>query len=268
MNSSFLANGAGDLWAITSFYNPIGYRRRLLNYREFRARLNVPLVAVELAFDRGFELAAGDADILIQLRGGDVMWQKERLLNLALAAVPPNCRKIAWVDSDVVFDRADWAEATSRLLDRAGIVQPFSHAYDIPPVSPRAGFRTKDAIAIRGGLVSAIESGGEPAATFAVQPEGGRRYARGFAWAARRELLERHGFFDECIIGGGDFGLGQRLLRLFRLSSPSPEPERAACGAIPCMGRTLPRSRGRRDRFAAWRRVSSLARDRRRASDP
>ena len=32
----------------------------------------------------------------------------------------------------------------------------------------------------------------------------GRRYARGFAWAARRDLLERHGFFDECIVGGGD----------------------------------------------------------------
>ena len=26
----------------------------------------------------------------------------------------------------------------------------------------------------------------------------------GIAWAARRELLDRHGFYDTCIVGGGD----------------------------------------------------------------
>jgi hypothetical protein len=26
----------------------------------------------------------------------------------------------------------------------------------------------------------------------------------GYAWCARRELLERHGFYDRCIVGGGD----------------------------------------------------------------
>jgi hypothetical protein len=41
-------------------------------------------VTVELSFDGRFELAGSDADILIQLSGGAVLWQKERLLNLAL----------------------------------------------------------------------------------------------------------------------------------------------------------------------------------------
>ena len=95
MNPSGPANGGTDVWAIASFYNPVGYRRRLENYRVFRARLTVPLVTVELALGRDFALGAGDADILVQLRGGDVMWQKERLLNVALGAVPADCRKIA-----------------------------------------------------------------------------------------------------------------------------------------------------------------------------
>ena len=30
------------------------------------------------------------------------------------------------------------------------------------------------------------------------------RCSLGFAWAARRELLEQHQFYDACILGGGD----------------------------------------------------------------
>ena len=67
----------GRLWAVTSYYNPVPYRRRLDNYRIFRERLALPLLTVELAY-RAPELAPGDADILVQIPGRDVMWQKER----------------------------------------------------------------------------------------------------------------------------------------------------------------------------------------------
>jgi hypothetical protein len=33
----------------------------------------------------------------------------------------------------------------------------------------------------------------------------------GFAWAARRELLERHGFYDRLILGGGDVAMARAL---------------------------------------------------------
>ena len=51
------------MWAITSYYNPVGYRRRLANYGLFRANIGVPLVTVELSFDDRFELTDQDADI-------------------------------------------------------------------------------------------------------------------------------------------------------------------------------------------------------------
>lgn len=85
-----------SLWAITSYFNPIRYRRRLANFKRFRENLRVPLVAVELAYGPEFELQKGDAEILIQLRGGAVLWQKERLLNLAMQALPDHCQKVAW----------------------------------------------------------------------------------------------------------------------------------------------------------------------------
>ena len=91
------------LWEITSFFNPAGYKSRLTNYRLFRARLNVPLAAVELSFTGKFELQDTDAEILIQISGGDVMWQKERLLNIALGVLPTECDIVAWLDCDVIF---------------------------------------------------------------------------------------------------------------------------------------------------------------------
>jgi hypothetical protein len=39
------------MWAITSYFNPAGYKLRLSNYRKFRANLGTPLVTVELSFD-------------------------------------------------------------------------------------------------------------------------------------------------------------------------------------------------------------------------
>src|SRR4051812_27505421 len=100
----------GGLWAITSYFNPMGYRRRLANYKLFHARLNVPLVAVELAYGPDFELNAGDADVLVQLRSQDVLWQKERLLNLAMRSLPSGCRYVVWLDCDIIFEADDWSE--------------------------------------------------------------------------------------------------------------------------------------------------------------
>ena len=91
------------------------YRRRLANFRIFRQYLQMPLVAVELAFGPEFELLPRDAEILVQLRDGAMLWQKERLLNLALKALPNGCNKVAWLDCDIIFDRPDWVEAAISL---------------------------------------------------------------------------------------------------------------------------------------------------------
>ncbi|HEY2827606.1 MAG TPA: hypothetical protein VGJ04_08410, partial [Pirellulales bacterium] len=77
-----------EFWAITTHFNPMRWRRRLDNFHVFRKHLKVPLVAVELGYDDRFELQPNDADILVQIPGIDVMWQKERLFNVALSHVP------------------------------------------------------------------------------------------------------------------------------------------------------------------------------------
>src|ERR1039458_1043659 len=111
---------------VTTYFNPMKSHRRLTNYRAFRSRLNAPLLTVELSFDGQFELTSADADHLIQLSGGDVLWQRERLVNIALGAVADDVENVAWIDCDVVFESRNWPQAAKKALKSDSIIQLFS----------------------------------------------------------------------------------------------------------------------------------------------
>ena len=202
----------GELWAITSYFNPRHYRTRRAHYKTFRLHLAVPLVTVEWSCDGVFELNAADTEILIQLRSPDLMWQKERLLNVAVAAVPAHVDRIAWLDCDVVFGRSDWWREALRLLDDVVLVQLFSLCHDLSRSAPDGIFDPADAINSAESFLEISRHPGSEAMLFerlwGSEAENGklvrRRRLCGHAWAAHRELLERHGLYDACIIGAGD----------------------------------------------------------------
>jgi hypothetical protein len=196
---------SGEIWAITSYFNPFGGPTRLENYRRFKASLAVPLVTVELGYRDAFELRSSDADILLQIRGADLLWQKERLLNLALDLVPAACRKIAWLDCDIVFQRQDWAEIAGAKLDTVAMVHLFETRLDLDSDS-LTGVDLADATgSTLVSIGSKIVNGKADHASFATC--GVRQLlgqTNGLAWAADREILETHRFYDGCILGGGD----------------------------------------------------------------
>lgn len=127
------------LWALTSYYNPFKGQRRRHNFDIFRARLGVPLIAVEWAPDGLFELGPGDADVLVQVRDGDLLWQKERLLNIGLTHLPDDCTHVAAIDCDVFFGTSGWAKNTIHSLHYCDAVQLFGQVVYLPeaPVEVR-----------------------------------------------------------------------------------------------------------------------------------
>jgi hypothetical protein len=213
---------SAPLWAITSFYNPQGYWRRRHNYRLFRQHLTVPLLTVELSFDGRFELDRDDADLMVRCTGGDVLWQKERLLNIALARLPASCESVAWVDCDVVFQRPDWAAELESQLRKTPLVQPFSRELHFHADTTFENLdETADNLPATNSVASLIGAG-MPAADCLVKCGifQTHRRAPGYAWAARREMLAEHGLYDACITGGGDtaiaaagFGLPEAVVR-------------------------------------------------------
>ena len=191
------------LWAITSYFNPASYVRRAENFRIFRQRLNLPLIAIELAFDGRFTLQASDADIVLQCSVGDVMWQKERLLNHAARALPDDCRYVVCLDCDVFFANNDWIARLPDALQRTPIIQPYRTIHHLP-----FGVTTPDADSAffhQWSMAARIANGASPRDCIAwVVNRHDTPAAPGGAVALRRELLQRHGLYDACIIGGGD----------------------------------------------------------------
>jgi hypothetical protein len=184
------------LWAITSYFNPVGYRSRLANYRSFRANLPLPLVTVEAAADGRFELEPGDADILVQVPMRAVLWQKERLLNIALAHLPPDCLHVAWIDCDVLFEVEDWPERASRALAAHRLVHLYTERRSLGADGGVVAVARSVAPAIVAGRSETVDLDDVDAAMR-------RGRSVGFAWAARREVLHE-GLYDACILGNGD----------------------------------------------------------------
>jgi hypothetical protein len=187
-----------DLWVVTAYFNPAGFRSKRRNFELFQegiAAAGIPLLTVECALgDREFELPPGQG--IRRVSGRDVMWQKERLLNIAIAELPEACRKVAWLDADLLFENPGWAPAAAAMLDEFPVVQLFDRAVRLP-----RGATEDDG---RGESYSGF------AAVCARDPQ--RLLSgdftthghSGFAWAARREVLAGRGLYDACIAGSGD----------------------------------------------------------------
>ncbi|MEO8362549.1 MAG: hypothetical protein ABI672_21155 [Vicinamibacteria bacterium] len=192
------------LWAVTCLFNPQRYVRRIANFRAFRSALNVPLLAVELSFDGRFELGPDDANVLIQLRGRDVMWQKERLLNIGVRALPPECTSVALLDCDIVFERTDWATAAMDALKTRPALQPFRNVRFLERNAAADGPLSSTLSVQRSAATADDEHLDMRACLGPQRGEARGLFTPGMAWVYRRSLLDRHGLFEGCVIGGGD----------------------------------------------------------------
>ena len=190
-----------ELWGITTFFNPAGYKNKVENYRIFRDKSHkqgLHLVTVELAFnDKKFELNKNDAEILIQIRGNDnnIMWQKERLLNIGFEKLPSDCDKVVWIDCDVIFDNSDWIKKTINLLNKYMLVQPFSKVV-------RLGKGVIDLSKTEQN--KSIEESEEYSQVYSLYNNLQNNYITGLVWAFRREVFEKFGFYDQAILGSSD----------------------------------------------------------------
>jgi hypothetical protein len=152
-------------------------------------------LTVECAFgDDPFELQAGP-DVL-QVRGRSVMFQKERMLNLALPHLHPACTKVAWLDADVLFENANWPREASAALDEYVVIQPFEECYRLPRGASAYGGCGERWL----GFAAAYRRASPGVATGRYKEHG----HVGFAWAARRALLDEMGLRDTDPNGHSD----------------------------------------------------------------
>ena len=225
--------------AVTTYFNPFRGRLRRRNYDVFRRELGLPLLTVEWSPEGRFELEETDADMLLQISGGDLLWQKERLLNIGMAqalATWPQA-DLVFVDCDVVFADPGWSACVVEALDRFPAVQCFDTVGYLPENTPLDGplatlAQTPAEISMP-SLASALEmgrrlyerQGGVPAELNSGSPMAlcGNP---GMAIALRPGALPGFRFYERNLVGGGDLplaaALAGRLEEVFAQRAHSP----------------------------------------------
>jgi hypothetical protein len=213
------------IWAITSYFNPAGYATKLHNFKMFRAALGLPLVVVELVFSGGeSELAphlsqyGTDKVIHIIIRQGDVLWQKERLLNVALSRLPQDVSHVVWIDCDLIFHDSTWIEHLTKKLRVCPIVQCFETVRYLPQLKNELGGEKSSIVELSKAALSLWEGEGlwtldNPSFVskhfrLGVLPGGGH----GMVWAGQVDLLRKHGLYDARIVGGGDLAFAHAVI--------------------------------------------------------
>ena len=186
---------ADKLHVITAISNPRRFESRYKLFRSFERYVEesgATLYTIEAAFgERDFAVTDPGHPRHIQVRNSTEIWQKERMLNILASRLPKDARYIAWVDADIRFEREDWAAETIHQLQHHTIVQMFSHAVDLGPSYEAIQYHTGFGFCYRHGLRRG--------------PNYGPHWHPGFAWAIRRECLDRvGGFIDTAILGAGD----------------------------------------------------------------
>lgn len=173
-----------NIVALVPLFNPLGYRRRVSNYDRVIEHLRKHgfrhVLTVEAIYPGQSPQSTGDA-IVVKATERQVLWQKERLLNIGLDSLrenPPEA--VAWIDADLLWDRPV-ASLTLDALRTHDVVQPFRtltiHEEDLTIESVRR----------------AQYSDVDPAIPQHC----------GMAWAARWDVVSG-GLYDAEILGFGD----------------------------------------------------------------
>lgn len=201
----------GAIWGIVAYFNPMGYKNKYENFVLFRKSLKkqgLKIIVVELEFDESpFEIKKNDAEILVQLRADrkkSTMWQKEALLSIALKHLPKDCDKVVWMDSDIVFLDNGWVKKTAKALEDYIIVHPFRLSIQLK--NGESPFKKINEADYKYGYLTGKKAFGSVywySNKNILNSISDCRHP-GYVWAARREYIERVGFFDLGIIGSGD----------------------------------------------------------------
>jgi len=205
----------GTFWGIVAAFatgpDSSGNATQRANFAEFAdgvRRQGLRLLVVELAIGEGdYAIDAQWCDRLVRKRSSSVLWHKERLLNLALDALPPDCDKVAWLDGDILFLNPDWVGEATRCLEAHPVAQLFSEVCWLPrnradlPAEPAMGLGEGKRMA---GMAATLERCADRRRALLDFFQHGHC---GFAWAARRDLLAGNPFYDRHVLGGGDVTL-------------------------------------------------------------
>jgi hypothetical protein len=197
---------------ISCFFNPQKSEYRTKAFKTFYnsiKHLNHRIVEVVIG-DATPELEENSS--ISRIYTENLLWHKESTLNYIIKNLPAKYKYVFWVDADVMFTNLDWLVEGVEKLKTYQIIQPFEYCVhlDKDQTAPSFNMRVAKQHPVE-AQVRIYKLWRSFAANFTDFPQSNgcsENYDEhghvGFAWGARRELLNAVPLYDKALIGGAD----------------------------------------------------------------
>lgn len=215
-----------DAVIISCFYNPQGNPYRVLAFQKwYRSIKHLPHRIVECLIGPNAKSQLPKSPYITQVRTDSLLWHKETLLNNVVRGLPKHFKYVFWVDADVIFINKDWLVEGVAALQTAKIIQPFEYCvhlkknqlqpdFDLEPhrdnCYPQNPYyhHSMHSIAARHPQMwrsFCANHAISPASCDYTKTHNYDLHGHtGFAWGARREVLDACPLYEKCFVGGGD----------------------------------------------------------------
>lgn len=214
---------------ISCFFNPQNSPYRLKAFNEFYNSIkHLNYYIIECVIGDAKPQLEGDHIEVIHTE--NLLWHKEALLNKIISGLRKDLKYVFWVDADVIFTNKNWMVEGVEQLQSCNILQPFEYCVHLDRDETEPSEKT----ALQKSKVQKSFSFNQNPypPTWKVNtihiPNSERRVWRsfsanyvddrkasestdynthghvGFAWGARRSVLEQVPLYDKALIGGAD----------------------------------------------------------------
>lgn len=193
---------------ITCFFNPQNspYRLKAFNtFYESIEHLNHKVIECVIG---GSKPQLPENGFIQRVYTDNLLWHKESLLNKIVAELPEKYKYIFWVDADVIFTNKNWLIDGVNELKTKTIIQPFEYCVHLDRDEARPSYNLEKFKNIYGERHPRVWR--SFCANYVTNPANHKSETYdvhghvGFAWGARREVLDAVPLYDRALIGGAD----------------------------------------------------------------
>ena len=197
---------------ISCFYNSENSNYRLKAFDTFYntiKHLNHKIIECVIG-DGKPQLSSYNDPAIEVIHTQNTLWHKEALLNKIIAGLPKEIKYVFWVDADVIFTNLDWLVEGVQVLQKENIVQPFEYCVhlkqdvDAPTYSDAKAIGTSNPNAISENVWRSFAANFAEKSMYYDSDNYNAHGHVGFAWGARKEILQAVPLYDKALIGSGD----------------------------------------------------------------
>lgn len=195
---------------IACYFNPQKNPYRLIAFNKFYK-------TIKHLNHRIIECVIGDAipelpnnSSISKIYTKDLLWHKETLLNKIVSELPNNFKYVFWLDTDVIFSNKNWLVESVEQLETNNIVQPFEYCvhldkdYDEPDFDITHEYEYVNNPKTRHRKMWRSFCANYVTTDYSDDNNYDKHGHVGFAWGARRKILDSVPLYDRALIGGAD----------------------------------------------------------------